>query len=63
MKIQKSLLAVSVLAALTSTAALAEEPQQTRKEKEEMMGNHRGKLSWFDLLRQCDRFKVRHSHN
>ncbi|MCH2455781.1 MAG: TonB-dependent siderophore receptor [Idiomarina sp.] len=37
MKIQKSLLAVSVLAALTSTAALAEEPQQTRKEKEEMM--------------------------
>lgn len=29
MKVQKSLLAVSVLAALTSTAALAEEPQQT----------------------------------
>lgn len=37
MKIQKSLLAVSVLAALTTTPAFAEEPQQTKKEKEEMM--------------------------
>ncbi|ASG64724.1 TonB-dependent siderophore receptor [Idiomarina piscisalsi] len=37
MKIQKSLLAVSVLTALTTTPAFAEEPQQTKKEKEEMM--------------------------
>ena len=37
MKVQKSLLAVSVLAALTTTPAFAEEPQQTKKEKEEMM--------------------------